>query len=67
MTDASRTSDTAKRERIIREMADDLDEEIEMELDDSGSTNSWTKPSRPARRSTAASTLGNCSASRANS
>ena len=32
MTD--RTSQTAKRERIIQEMADDLDEELEMELDD---------------------------------
>ncbi|MGY4626150.1 polyphosphate kinase 2 [Bradyrhizobium sp. USDA 4486] len=32
MTD--RTSQTAKRERIIEEMADDLDEELEMELDD---------------------------------
>ncbi|MBR0709986.1 hypothetical protein [Bradyrhizobium liaoningense] len=32
MTD--RTAQTAKRERIIQEMADDLDEELEMELDD---------------------------------
>ncbi|MGD5502402.1 hypothetical protein QUS51_22605, partial [Xanthomonas citri pv. citri] len=34
MTAADRTSDAAMRERIIREMADDLDEELEMELDD---------------------------------
>lgn len=32
MTD--RTPEMAKRERIIREMTDDLDEELEMELDD---------------------------------
>ena len=35
MTASDRTSQTAKRERIIQEMADDLDEELEMELDDS--------------------------------
>ena len=34
MTASDRTSQTAKRERIIQEMADDLDEELEMELDD---------------------------------
>ena len=34
MTAPDRTSQTAKRERIIQEMADDLDEELEMELDD---------------------------------
>ena len=34
MTASDRTSETAKRERIIQEMADDLDEELEMELDD---------------------------------
>src|SRR6266702_605780 len=35
MTASDRTSQAAKRERIIQEMADDLDEELEMELDDS--------------------------------
>ena len=34
MTASDRTSENAKRERIIQEMADDLDEELEMELDD---------------------------------
>ncbi|MBR0787938.1 polyphosphate kinase 2 [Bradyrhizobium manausense] len=35
MTASDRTSQTARRERIIQEMADDLDEELEMEMDDS--------------------------------
>ena len=35
MTASDRTSQTAKRERIIQEMADNLDEELELELDDS--------------------------------
>ena len=35
MTASDRTPEMAKRERIIREMTDDLDEELEMELDDS--------------------------------
>src|SRR5215475_10685982 len=35
MTAADRTSEAAKRDRIIQEMADDLDEELELELDDS--------------------------------
>nr|AWM04572.1 polyphosphate kinase 2 [Bradyrhizobium amphicarpaeae] len=34
MTTSDRTFEMAKRERIIREMTDDLDEELEMELDD---------------------------------
>ena len=34
MTASDRKSQASKRERIIREMADDLDEELEMELDD---------------------------------
>lgn len=34
MTASDRTPEMAKRERIIREMTDDLDEELEMELDD---------------------------------
>ncbi|MHC2738543.1 polyphosphate kinase 2 (PPK2 family) [Bradyrhizobium liaoningense] len=34
MTAADRKSEISKRERIIQEMADDLDEELEMELDD---------------------------------
>src|SRR6478752_5664248 len=35
MTASDRTPEMAKRERIIREMTDDLDEELELELDDS--------------------------------
>jgi len=35
MTASDRTFEMAKRERIIREMTDDLDEELELELDDS--------------------------------
>jgi polyphosphate kinase len=35
MTAADRTSEAARRERIIQEMADNLDEELELELDDS--------------------------------
>src|SRR6478609_6495361 len=34
MTASDRTPEMAKRERIIREMTDDLDEELELELDD---------------------------------
>ncbi|GLR89007.1 polyphosphate kinase 2 [Bradyrhizobium iriomotense] len=35
MTAADHTAEAAKRERIIQEMADNLDEELELELDDS--------------------------------
>ena len=65
MTASYRTPEMAKRERIIREMTDDLDEELEMELDDSGSTSCWTRPTRSARRWIAGSISRSCCACRA--
>jgi len=64
MTTSELNAELALRERIHREMADTLDEELELELDDSGSTTSTR--STKGRSWIAGSISGSCCGCRAN-